>query len=203
MSHLERIQMKVSDFVALCGAVSCGIFLGTPARASDFSNADTKHRSLHITSTHIYIDYDKFAWLAIQDAQPEVKVDHIVVSLADQRLYAYRHQRLLAWSNVSSGRPGRETPTGSYIVSEKDVDHHSSLYDDAAMPFFMRLTDDGLGLHAGFLPGYPASHGCVRMPLDMARELYQRVDSGTRVDITGEPVPMKLSAAPIASLSQL
>jgi hypothetical protein len=127
-------------------------------------------------------DYARFEWLS-DDAQSGVAVNHIIVSLADQRLYAYHDHQLLAWSNVSSGRTGHETPTGAFNVSEKDVDHHSSLYDDASMPFFMRLTDSGVGLHAGWLPGYPASHGCVRLPLGMARELFQRVEAGTPVEI--------------------
>ena len=70
--------------------------------------------------------------------------------------------------------------------------------DDASMPFFMRLTDGGVGMHAGFLPGYPASHGCVRLPFGMARELYQRVDAGTPVEITSNSVSMAVAKTPAA-----
>jgi lipoprotein-anchoring transpeptidase ErfK/SrfK len=136
----------------------------------------------------------RFEWLA-PDTDPVAAVNNIVISIADQRLYAYHDQQLIGWSSVSSGKPGHETPTGDFTVSEKDLNHHSNLYEDAPMPYFMRLTDGGVGMHAGFLPGYPASHGCVRLPSGMARELYQHVESGTRVQITDDPVS---SQAPVA-----
>jgi hypothetical protein len=129
------------------------------------------------------IDLGKFTWLS-----PDASVNHIVVSLADQSLYAYNGAQLVAYSNISSGKPGHETPTGAFTVSEKDPDHHSSLYENASMPFFMRLTDGGVGLHAGFIPGYPASHGCVRLPYGMARELFQHVEAGTPVEIVPNSV---------------
>jgi hypothetical protein len=181
--------LTTSALAALCSATLV-IF---PARAESYSNCDSKHRSMAQRSLAERPDYDKFLWLAPADNQPQDSVNHIVVSLADQRLYAYHNLQLIAWSNISSGRPSHETPTGTFTVSQKDVDHHSSLYDDASMPFFMRLTDTAVGLHAGFLPGYPASHGCVRLPLGMARELYGCVDMGTSVEITSEPVKAALA----------
>ena len=162
--------------------------LGTTARADGFAS-DTKHSCSFIRQSSVTSnDYARFLWLCSSDSQQETTVNHIVVSLADQRLYAYHDQQLIAWSNVSSGRPGHETPTGSFTVSEKDVDHHSNVYNNAPMPYFMRLTDEGVGLHAGQLPGYPASHGCVRLPMGMARELYQHVESGTPVEIISNSV---------------
>ena len=145
----------------------------------------------------------RFEWL-VADTDPQASVNHIIVSIADQRLYAYHDQQLVAWSNVSSGKPGHETPTGDFTVSEKDLDHHSNLYENAPMPYFMRLTDGGVGMHAGFLPGYPASHGCIRLPSEMARELYQRVESGTPVEITGNSVTSSLTqnTAYTSSLAQ-
>jgi hypothetical protein len=186
-ASIWNTTMKTSSalFATLCFAA----ILGTSVRA-DFSSTDSKHGSNHLRSSAMAIDYGKFSWLTSDD-QPNSTVNHIVVSLADQRLYAYHDQQLVAWSNVSSGKPGHETPTGAFTVSEKEVNHHSSIYDNASMPFFMRLTDGGVGLHAGFIPGYPASHGCVRLPLGMARELYRHVDAGTPVEI----VPNSVSAA--------
>ena len=189
------MTMKTSTIVTLVAALS---FAATSAHAYTFSG-DSKHGSTvaRSSSTFDEAQYAKYTWLASDDNQPapSVVVNHIIVSLADQRLYAYHDQQLVAWSNVSTGRPGHETPTGAFTVSQKDVDHHSSLYDDASMPFFMRLTDGGVGLHAGFLPGYPASHGCVRMPIGMARDLYQHVDSGTPVEIIGSPVDTTVAQA--------
>jgi len=139
-------------------------------------------------------DYAKTVWL-VADDDPKLNVNRIVISLADQRLYAFHNQQLVAWSTISSGRAGHETPTGSFSISEKDVDHHSNIYDDAPMPYFMRLTDEGVGMHAGLLPGYPASHGCVRLPSDMARTLFEHVESGTPVEITGNAVNTSLTQA--------
>jgi hypothetical protein len=173
--------LKTQPTLILLAVVSFVAFLNTPTRAACFFAHDSKHSQAR-ASGPTEADYARFEWLS-DDAQPGAAVNHIIVSLADQRLYAYHDHQLLAWSNVSSGRTGHETPTGAFSVSEKDADHHSSLYDDASMPFFMRLTDSGVGLHAGWLPGYPASHGCVRLPLGMARELFQRVEAGTPVEI--------------------
>jgi lipoprotein-anchoring transpeptidase ErfK/SrfK len=131
--------------------------------------------------------FARFEW-PLTDTAPPATVDNIIISIPDQRLYVYHDQQLVAWSSVSSGKPGHETPTGDFTVSEKDLNHHSNLYEDAPMPYFMRLTEGGVGMHAGLLPGYPASHGCVRLPPEMARQLYQRVDSGTPVQITDDPI---------------
>jgi len=155
---------------------------------ADFIVGDSKHPHARC-GERAAIDYGKFEWLAGDDGAGAA-VNRIIISLAEQRLYVFHDHQLLAWSNVSTGRSGYETPTGDFNVSEKDVDHHSSLYDDASMPFFMRLTDGGVGMHAGWLPGYPASHGCVRLPFGMARELYDRVDAGTPVQIISSPVDL-------------
>jgi len=196
--------MKTADSAILIAPLLF-VILGTTAQANSFSS-DTKHASIVAQSctsgSTTNTDYAKYVWLSANDNQPTATVNHIVVSLVDQRLYAYNGQQLVAWSNVSSGRPGHETPTGSYTVSEKDVDHHSSLYANASMPYFMRLTDGGVGLHAGELPGYPASHGCVRLPLGMARELYQHVESGTSVDIIGTSVAAVVAPVPAIRIAQ-
>jgi hypothetical protein len=96
----------------------------------------------------------------------------LVVSLPEQRAYLYRNGVRIAVSTVSSGRPGFETPPGVYTVLQNHEEHYSNLYDDAPMPFMQRLTWTGVALHAGRLPGYPASHGCVRLPLEFAKKLF-------------------------------
>jgi len=177
--------------------------LGTTVRADGFIS-DTKHSSTSSHDSSTATDYAKYLWLCSNDNQPNSMVNHVIVSLADQRLYAYHDQQLVAWSNISSGRPGHETPTGTFTVSEKDVDHHSNLYNNAPMPYFMRLTDEGVGMHAGQLPGYPASHGCVRLPLAMARELYQHVEAGTPVEITSNSVnPTVVQNQPVSTAVHL
>lgn len=163
----------------------------TTVHAGSFNSYNTKHSTTttrYVTTA--MVDEGHFNW--INDA---ASVNRIIVSLADQSLYAYNGQTLVATSNISSGKPGHETPTGDFTVSEKDPDHHSSLYENASMPFFMRLTDGGVGLHAGFIPGYPASHGCVRLPIGMARELFQHVEPGTPVEITSNTIAAAITPA--------
>jgi lipoprotein-anchoring transpeptidase ErfK/SrfK len=90
-----------------------------------------------------------------------------IVSLHSQRITVYDANGWILRAPVSSGRRERETPPGIFSVIQKDADHHSNLYDDAFMPHMQRLTWSGIALHGGPLPGYPASHGCVRMPLTL------------------------------------
>jgi lipoprotein-anchoring transpeptidase ErfK/SrfK len=108
----------------------------------------------------------------------------IVVSLSEQKAFVYKAGALLAASPVSTGRRGHETPTGTFPILEKQVHHRSNKYSNAPMPFMQRLTPYGIALHAGHLPGYPASHGCIRLPLGFAKRLYGLTGYGTIVTIT-------------------
>jgi lipoprotein-anchoring transpeptidase ErfK/SrfK len=136
---------------------------------------------------------------------------HVVVSLPKQRAYLMIGEQIVADSPISSGRAGHTTPSGNFSVLEKDPDHHSSIYGDfvdgsgrvvrsgisakidsapsgthyvgASMRWFMRLTGEGVGMHVGILPGYPASHGCVRMSSDGAKLFYDTVKVGTPVKV--------------------
>jgi lipoprotein-anchoring transpeptidase ErfK/SrfK len=107
----------------------------------------------------------------------------IVISLPEQRLYAYRNGLRIGVSTVSTGKRGFETKTGVFPILERERDHHSNLYDDAPMPFMLRLTWSGTALHAGKLPGYPASHGCIRLPAAFAEPLYDASRRGVIVVI--------------------
>src|SRR6476620_5003611 len=107
----------------------------------------------------------------------------IVVSLPDQRLYAYRHGVRIAVSTCSTGKAGHGTPTGVFSILQKDKHHRSSTYNNAPMPNMNRLTWSGVALHAGDLPGYPASHGCVRLPLEFSEKLFGITEIGTPVII--------------------
>ena len=95
-----------------------------------------------------------------------------VVSLDEQRAYVYRNGIAIGVSTISSGKTGKETPTGVFTILQKNKDHRSNLYNDAPMPYMQRLTWDGIALHGGHLPGYPASHGCVRLPQAFAEKLF-------------------------------
>ena len=96
----------------------------------------------------------------------------LVVSLDEQRAYVYRNGIAIGVSTISSGKTGKETPTGVFTILQKNKDHRSNLYNDAPMPYMQRLTWDGIALHGGHLPGYPASHGCVRLPQAFAEKLF-------------------------------
>lgn len=135
----------------------------------------------------------------------------ILVSLSRQRLYASIGEEVAIDSPISSGKAARRTPSGNFTVLEKDPNHHSSVYgnfidssgrvvrggvsalidaapsgshfEGAPMKWFMRLTWEGVGMHVGILPGYPASHGCIRLPADVAQALYTKVKVGTPVKV--------------------
>jgi L,D-transpeptidase catalytic domain len=107
----------------------------------------------------------------------------VLVSLPDQLIYVYRNGVRIGRSTVSTGKQGKRTPTGVFTVLQKKVRHESSIYKGAQMPHMQRLTWTGIALHAGQLPGYPASAGCVRLPVDFAAKLYSVTGLGTTVII--------------------
>jgi lipoprotein-anchoring transpeptidase ErfK/SrfK len=135
----------------------------------------------------------------------------IVINLSEQRVYLMEDGRVSLVAPIASGKPGWSTPTGHFTIFSKDLDHRSrsfglvldafgrvvtsnatpasrvpagGRYRPAAMPFFMEFSP-AVGLHAGYLPGYPASHGCVRMPRDLAARFFERVHLGTPVTVVG------------------
>jgi hypothetical protein len=105
----------------------------------------------------------------------------MVVSLPEQRLSVYRNGVRIGVSTVSTGKRGFETGTGVFPILERQREHFSNLYDDAPMPFMLRLTWSGTALHAGRVPGYPASHGCIRLPAAFAEKLYDASRRGVIV----------------------
>src|SRR5246127_2879683 len=110
----------------------------------------------------------------------------VIVSLPEQKMYVYRNGVRIGRSTVSTGKKGHTTPTGMFTILQKKVSHESSIYKGAQMPHMQRLTWTGIAMHAGHLPGYPASHGCVRLPIDFAEKLYSVTRSGTSVIITDD-----------------
>src|SRR6266446_6699799 len=105
----------------------------------------------------------------------------IVASVTEQVAYVYRNGIRIARSSVSTGRPGHRTPTGVFTILEKEVHHTSSIYKGAEMPYMERVTWGGIALHAGDLPGYPDSHGCVRLPLEFSKLLFGVTMKGATV----------------------
>ncbi len=156
----------------LTGALACGVALDAlvPARATD----DPDLLAIGALKPGQYVWYPERA--------PEGFVA-IVVNLTDQRAYVYRNGIRIGATTVSSGKSGHDTPTGVFTILQKDADHHSSIYNNASMPFTERLTWGGVALHAGGLPGYPSSHGCVHLPLEFAKLLFTVTHNGTPVII--------------------
>jgi len=117
---------------------------------------------------------------------------HMLVSIDEQQIQVYRGTELIETSPISSGMRGYSTPTGVFSILEKRRKHFSNLYDNAPMPFMQRLTWSGVALHVGKLPGYPASHGCIRLPRPFAKSLYSMTERGMHVVVT------KGAAAPVS-----
>ena len=120
----------------------------------------------------------QFLWAKAVPAQGPAK---IVIGLSDQLAYVYRGDQLVAVSTVSTGRNGYDTPTGIFGVLEKKKFHRSIKYENAPMPHMQRIDRYGIALHAGALPGYPASHGCIRLPSQFAAKLFSVTPVGTPV----------------------
>jgi hypothetical protein len=120
----------------------------------------------------------------------------LIVNLKTQRAVLYRNGIPIGATTVSTGRSGRETPTGVFTILQKQIEHHSSKYDSAPMPYMERLTWYGVALHAGHLPGYPASHGCIRMPAGFAKLLYGSTRLGMTVVIADVPAAPRVAPTP-------
>lgn len=118
----------------------------------------------------------------------------IVISLDKQNLTVYRGTEPIAKSRISSGRSGYRTPKGVFSILQKRKWHRSNIYSNAPMPYMQRLTWSGIALHEGHVPGYPASHGCIRLPDKFARELFSMTDMGVHVFVTeGETKPVPIA----------
>ncbi len=157
----------------------------------------------------------QFVWIAQDRYDGPMK---IVVVLDTQRVYVFQNDKLIGFSTISSGKKGKETPIGAFNILQKNVDHKSNLYSNAPMPYMQRLTWDGIAIHGGYLPGYPASHGCIRLPLPFAKSLFavtkldQEVvvlkDTSTPVkrappkpEPTVDPAPVPMTSDPLADPS--
>lgn len=114
-------------------------------------------------------------------------VNRIVLDLSRQMAFAYGDDGLIAISTISSGDKNHLSPVGVYPILAKERMHRSRKYDDAPMPFMQRINDGGVALHGGHLPGYPASHGCIRLPHSFAAQLFGSTDVGDTVVLIGEP----------------
>ena len=120
------------------------------------------------------------ALLGDAPSKEEVRIE---VSLDEQRARYYRNGQLVLSTEISTGRDGYATKPGEYVITDKHLEHHSTLYHNASMPYFMRLSCQAFGMHEGYVTGRPASHGCIRLPGEVARRLFKEAPIGTWVSI--------------------
>ena len=129
-----------------------------------------------------------------RDYDPSIGEIAVVISRTAQVAYVYRGDTLVGVASVSTGKPGKTTPLGDFTILQKKIFHRSNLYSNAPMPYMQRLTWTGIALHAGMNPGYPASHGCIRLPRQFAALLYGVTRMGASVAVVDDdgvvrPVP--------------
>jgi len=181
------------------GLLACGlaVALAPPALASG-SRVSSQYQLARKAA-----DLRPGEWVWAESLAPRGPV-LVYVDLDRQLATVYRNGIRIAASTISSGKPGFETPRGVFTILEKDEDHRSRTYDDAPMPFQQRLTWKGVALHAGNLPGFPASHGCVRLPLEFSKLLFKTTTLGGTVVIAGSHgEPYKKPAAGVLAPTSL
>ena len=145
-------------------------------------NAPQAHKDALAAFGPVALRPGQFRWVTDMPNEGEAKV---IIDLLTQRFYVYRGDRLVGMSTISSGKKGDETPLGFWKVFRKQVKGFSRKYDNAPMPYMQMYDEKGIAFHAGANPGYPASHGCVRLPLKFAERLYKMTKIGTEVIVEG------------------
>ncbi|HEX8215325.1 MAG TPA: L,D-transpeptidase family protein [Allosphingosinicella sp.] len=177
-------------FIAFLRFVALGSLLGlapvAPAAAKEAAPIEASARQLRPGG---------FVWQPERASGGPVEV---VISLGSQKAYVYRGGTLIGVSTVSSGKTGHESPTGRFQILQKRQLHRSNRYNDAPMPFMQRLNWYGVALHAGEIPGYPASHGCIRLPAKFAQKLYEVTELGGFVFVAGGAVGSAEAALKLA-----
>jgi lipoprotein-anchoring transpeptidase ErfK/SrfK len=197
--------MRKPTLAALIGAFALAL-PSMPATASDesleareaaASAVDRAKADMLATFGKASLERGQHLWAKGSDGG---QVTRVVISLNDQLAYAYRGDELIGVSTISSGTKNYPTPTGVFPILEKKRLHRSIRYDNAPMPYMQRLDDYGIAMHAGNLPGYPASHGCIRLPPRFAAWLFAATEIGTevmigarvrRADAGGEDLPSR------------
>ena len=176
--------------LALALAVSSALALGVPAapasaaietyeaKMTAASAASMAREDMYEAFGDKQLKPGQYLWRDVPDSAGE---ERVVVSLSDQLAYLYRGDTLVAVTTISSGTEKNPTPTGIFRVLEKKTMHNSRKYDNAPMPFTQFIDQYGIALHAGHIPGRPASHGCVRLPKQFAAKLFSVTGVGTPV----------------------
>lgn len=174
-------------------AASCAFALSTTAIAPPAAALETYEAQMRALDAASQAAFDRFQAFGFKRLKPGQYLwreipknagrERVVISLSEQLAYLYRGNTLMAVATISSGTDDRPTPSGIFSVLNKKVMHRSRKYDNAPMPFAQFIDQYGVALHAGYNPGRPASHGCVRLPAGFAKKLYAVTDIGTPVYI--------------------
>jgi lipoprotein-anchoring transpeptidase ErfK/SrfK len=178
---------RLTLVLALAGACSLASLASSPAFALETyeaklaaSDAASQARvDMLDTFGEKVLRPGQYVWRDVPVSGPQ----RLVISLSDQLAYLYRGDALVAVTTISTGRFDKPSPTGIFSVLDKRPFYRSKKYDNAPMPWMQRIDEYGIALHGGYNPGYPASHGCIRLPVAFAKKLYSITDIGTPVYI--------------------
>jgi len=173
-------------------ALLCAGHASAATTGAGFERVDQEQ--LAIDSDGAALKPGEYAWLPGEQSAGGGPIT-VLVNLRDQRAYLYRDGRRIAVTTVSTGTPGHDTPTGVFPIQAKEPMHHSKKYENAPMPWMQRLTSWGHALHAGHVRAGTASHGCVRLPAEFARQLYLLTRPGDLVVISQDDSPQALASA--------
>jgi hypothetical protein len=180
---------RLATALALAGScVLATSALSTPAFALETFEAKMEaseaasHATFHMFEAFGFkrLKPGQYLW---RDVPESAGPERVVVSIGDQLAFLYRGDTLVAASTISTGKDEKPTPTGIFSVLDKRPFYRSKKYDNAPMPWMQRIDQYGIALHGGFNPGYPASHGCIRLPVAFAKKLYTVTGVGTPVYI--------------------
>jgi hypothetical protein len=180
---------RMAMVLALAG--SCALAVTTiPAPAFALETWEAKLQASDVASHAAFDMFQAFGFKRLKAGQylwrdvPEsAGPGRVVISLTDQLAYLYRGNTLVAVATISTGKDEKPTPTGIFAVLDKTPFYRSAKYDNAPMPWMQRIDGYGVALHGGFNPGFPASHGCIRLPGEFAKKLYSVTQVGTPVYI--------------------
>ncbi len=193
------LKKSLSTSVLVAAALfGSGIFDGAQAQFFPWNNGgwgggwdDQPRRTIRRIPRNVEDDGEKINSTLPKPTGPLV----LVVSIGKQTVSVYDGTQKIANSPISSGMPGHDSPTGIFSILEKNRYHYSNLYGGAPMPYMERITNSGVAMHEGVVPGYPASHGCIRLPGAFARNLYGITEVGARVIVTQDDlVPVEFSS---------
>lgn len=172
-------------------AATCVFIIGTTAVPQPAFALETYQAKLEASDAAMKASFDMFEVFGFKQLRPgqylwrdvpeSAGPERVVIGLNDQLAYLYRGDRLMAVATISTGRFDKPSPVGIFSVLDKKPFYRSKKYDNAPMPWMQRIDQYGIALHGGYNPGYPASHGCIRLPLAFAKKLYSLTTVGTLV----------------------